>query len=117
MMRKHYRKLIILTLAIFLAGMTVPVGAQKSSDGSTDFWGAQYKAQGTPRFKEAKTKSLKQILRWNDIANDASGLDHTPVQPGENRVFGEQIGPGRASRVGCWAAPPRRRGRAAIRTA
>lgn len=99
MMRKHYRKLIILTLAIFLAGMTVPVGAQKSSDGSTDFWGAQYKAQGTPRFKEAKTKSLKQILRWNDIANDASGLDHTPVQPGENRVFGEQIGPGRASRA------------------
>ena len=69
MMRKHYRKLIILTLAIFLAGMTVPVGAQKSSDGSTDFWGAQYKAQGTPRFKEAKTKSLKQILkqRMRDI--------------------------------------------------
>src|SRR5213076_1936261 len=26
-----------------------------------------------------------------------SGLDHTPVAPGENRVFGEQLGPGRAS--------------------
>ncbi|HEX5734899.1 MAG TPA: vanadium-dependent haloperoxidase [Blastocatellia bacterium] len=98
-MRKHYRKLIILTLAILLAGMTVPVGAKKSSDGSTDFWGAQYKGQESTGLQQAKTKSLKQLLRWNEIANNASGLDHTPVQPGENRVFGEQIGPGRASRA------------------
>jgi hypothetical protein len=34
---------------------------------------------------------------WNQVAVDASGLDHTPVQPGETRVFGEQLGPGRAS--------------------
>jgi PAP2 superfamily len=39
------------------------------------------------------------ILRWNQIAVDASGLDHTPVKPGENRVFGEQLGPCRASRA------------------
>jgi hypothetical protein len=38
-------------------------------------------------------------LRWNAIAIDASGLDHTPVAPGENRVFGEQLGPGRSSRA------------------
>ena len=37
--------------------------------------------------------------RWNQIAIDATGLDHTPVAPGENRVFGEQLGPGRASRA------------------
>ena len=36
---------------------------------------------------------------WNAIAIDASGLDHTPVAPGENRVFGEQLGPGRSSRA------------------
>src|SRR5213078_2360153 len=35
----------------------------------------------------------------NVIAINASGLDHTPVAPGENRVFGEQLGPGRASRA------------------
>ena len=39
------------------------------------------------------------VHRWNRIAIDASGLDHTPVAPGENRVFGEQLGPGRSARA------------------
>jgi hypothetical protein len=39
------------------------------------------------------------IRRWNQIAIDASGLDHTPIAPGEARVFGEQLGPGRSSRA------------------
>ncbi len=45
------------------------------------------------------TDTLERLLRWNQIAIDASGLDHTPVQPGETRVFGEQLGPGRSSRA------------------
>jgi hypothetical protein len=36
---------------------------------------------------------------WNQIAIDASGLDHTPVLLGDARVFGEQLGPGRSSRA------------------
>ncbi|MCA1579950.1 MAG: phosphatase PAP2 family protein [Acidobacteria bacterium] len=40
-----------------------------------------------------------EILRWNEIAINASGLDHTAVLAGENRVFGEQFGPGRAARA------------------
>ena len=41
---------------------------------------------------------------WNQIAIDASGLDHTPVEPGPveeppSRVFGEQLGPTRSSRA------------------
>src|SRR5437762_2697934 len=47
----------------------------------------------------APTQGLDSLHRWNEIAIDASGLDHTPVAPGENRVFGEQFGPGRASRA------------------
>jgi membrane-associated phospholipid phosphatase len=39
------------------------------------------------------------VLRWNQIALDATGLDHTPVGPGESRVYGEQLGPCRASRA------------------
>lgn len=39
-----------------------------------------------------------QLRHWNEIAINASGLDHTPVAPGEKRIFGEQFGPGRASR-------------------
>src|SRR5437867_731662 len=42
---------------------------------------------------------LDSLHRWNLIAINASGLDHTPVAPGENRVFGEQLGPGRSSRA------------------
>src|SRR5437867_426806 len=44
-------------------------------------------------------QGLDSLHRWNVIAINASGLDHTPVAPGENRVFGEQLGPGRASRA------------------
>src|SRR2546422_435511 len=44
-------------------------------------------------------QGLDSLHRWNVIAINASGLDHTPVAPGENRVFGEQFGPGRASRA------------------
>ncbi len=39
------------------------------------------------------------LLRWNRIAIDAAGLDHTPVAAGETRTFGEQLGPGRSSRA------------------
>jgi hypothetical protein len=39
------------------------------------------------------------LRRWSQIAIDATGFDHTPVAPGEARTFGEQLGPGRASRA------------------
>src|SRR5205814_1210479 len=44
-------------------------------------------------------QGLDSLHRWNVIAINASGLDHTPVALGENRVFGEQLGPGRSSRA------------------
>jgi hypothetical protein len=44
-------------------------------------------------------RGLAAVVRWNAIAIDASGLDHTPVTAGEDRVFGEQLGPGRSSRA------------------
>src|SRR5436305_2374907 len=47
----------------------------------------------------APTQGLDALHRWNLIAINASGLDHTPVAPGENRIFGEQFGPTRASRA------------------
>ena len=44
-------------------------------------------------------QGLDSLHRWNVIAINATGLDHTPVAPWENRVFGEQLGPGRSSRA------------------
>jgi hypothetical protein len=54
-------------------------------------------ALGAPQ--ELRLPDVDVIRRWNQIAIDASGLDHTPVAPGETRVFGEQLGPGRSSRA------------------
>lgn len=45
------------------------------------------------------THAAAKVRYWNEIAINASGLDHTPVAPGEKRVFGEQLGPGRSSRA------------------
>src|SRR5436853_5442788 len=53
-----------------------------------------------PDFAENTKKFARDpVHHWNQIAIDATGLDHTPVAPGENRTFGEQLGPGRASRA------------------
>lgn len=42
---------------------------------------------------------LDMVRRWNELAINATGLDHKPVDSGESRVFGEQLGPARASRA------------------
>src|SRR5688572_15015886 len=48
---------------------------------------------------KAPIHGLAMLHHWNQIAVDMSGLDHTPLSPGEDRTFGEQIGPGRSSRA------------------
>jgi vanadium-dependent haloperoxidase-like protein len=44
-------------------------------------------------------EAAETLRYWNQIAVNASGLDHTPLQPGETRRFGEQLGPGRSARA------------------
>ena len=53
----------------------------------------------TPRNHASPVDPYAALRYWNQIAINASGLDHTPVAPGETRIFGEQFGPGRASRA------------------
>jgi hypothetical protein len=43
--------------------------------------------------------SVDALRYWNQLAVDATGLDHTPVAAGEERVYGEQLGPTRSSRA------------------
>jgi membrane-associated phospholipid phosphatase len=56
-------------------------------------WAPTGQAQGS------LTTADNVVRRWNQIAIDASGLDHTPVAEGETRTFGEQLGPGRSARA------------------
>jgi hypothetical protein len=44
-------------------------------------------------------EALPRLIFWNRVTLDANALDHTPVRPGENRVFGEQVGPVRTARA------------------
>ncbi len=70
-------------------------GGQKEALGST--------FEGVP-FYPAPSRYLSRpiidpVRHWNEVAVNATGLDHTPVPPGDPRVFGEQLGPARASRA------------------
>lgn len=49
--------------------------------------------------RHGQREGLGAVRRWNAIALDACALDHTPVAVGEQRVSGEQLGPGRSSRA------------------
>jgi hypothetical protein len=66
---------------------------------SRDYFGPLTSAATSVSGSTAPQNALDSIHRWNLIAIDASGLDHTPVAPGELRTFGEQLGPGRSSRA------------------
>ncbi|HKP12056.1 MAG TPA: chloroperoxidase [Blastocatellia bacterium] len=95
--------------AILLLSLIVPGHTQKQKQKQTsrefqETWGPSYSPQaGTPTptvvDAPAGNDSMAMLHHWNHVAIDASGLDHTPVAPGENRVFGEQVGPCRAARA------------------
>ena len=76
---------------------------------ASDFPGGLRDALG-PQFAPAPAIQIPMPVRrgpsdvdrlrfWNQVAVDASGVDHTPLRAGETRVFGEQLGPGRSSRA------------------
>ena len=86
--------------AASVLGLMAPkVFAGSPSNGYSDAFGPLFKAAPHSEPNHGPRKGLDSVRRWNVIAIDASGLDHTPVAPGENRVFGEQLGPCRASRA------------------
>src|SRR5256885_5901268 len=84
---------------LLLFAISSTVFARGPAGSFREVYGPEFHRQpSTPTDKISKI-AVDPIRRWNQIAIDASGLDHTPVAPGEHRVFGEQLGPGRASRA------------------
>jgi hypothetical protein len=87
------------SFAIFLAFTFCTAAAQGQDTNFGNFLGELFYAdEPAPLFPQNHTQG-DPLHRWNEIAIDASGLDHTPVAPGDPRIFGEQLGPGRASRA------------------
>lgn len=108
------RKMLALVLVIAVLGLAVAAGTRQQGRSFSEFWGPLYgqsetsaasarlvnpSAQVVNASAQLVNPSNTALLRWNQISIDASGLDHTPVAPGENRVFGEQVGPCRAARA------------------
>jgi hypothetical protein len=117
---RSHKKFLVLVLVVLMVSMVVPATTPQPDRSQSDrslsdrslnsYWGPRYGAQ--PGVEQnpigvqvvdapdaPKPVATTTILRWNSISIDASGLDHTPVPPGDPRVFGEQVGPCRASRA------------------
>jgi hypothetical protein len=101
---KRTWKSVFPLLALFTLSLAVPAWAGGFSGGVDDALGPRYHAapqlHAAPRhLPRHEIGPMARLHHWNEVAINTSGLDHTPVAPGENRVFGEQLGPGRASRA------------------
>src|SRR4029078_9387680 len=86
----------LLLLGVVLSILAVASG---TNHGFNDVFGPLFHPARHVPPNAGPRQGLDSLHRWNVIAMNASGLDHTPVAPGENRVFGEQLGPGRSSRA------------------
>jgi hypothetical protein len=99
-------------IAVALAAASLGAGFANSFAAEikpSDYYGPRVGSTSTPAavlpVATRRSDSTADTFRyWNQIAIDASGLDHTPVEPGPvedppGRVFGEQLGPTRASRA------------------
>lgn len=98
-------KVLALFAVLFVLASPQGVSAEGSRDGFDDAFGPRFHPdarQDQPKSKHRPRHGFDRasgVRHWNQIAVDASGLDHTPVAPEETRVFGEQLGPGRAARA------------------
>ncbi|MGI8820542.1 MAG: vanadium-dependent haloperoxidase [Chthoniobacterales bacterium] len=86
---------VLASATIFIASAFSPV----RGEGFSETYGSRFAPRDHRAATLAPLASPDYVRRWNQIAINATGVDHTPVAPGENRTFGEQLGPGRASRA------------------
>ena len=103
------RTLVQITSSVLVVASLAAMSAQTVRDGFAGAWGALFSAppsapqQSVARLQAKRARpasdALERLHHWNSIAIDASGLDHTPLNEGDERHFGEQLGPGRASRA------------------
>jgi PAP2 superfamily len=96
--------------AVALAFCVVVVAAgQGHPDRFSALWGSRYSVPPQPgggldRLATATGTAVPdtspdRMHHWNGAVMDIVGLDHAPVTAGETRVYGEQLGPGRAARA------------------
>src|SRR6267143_5779345 len=98
-------KVSALFAVLFLLASPQGLSAEGLRGGFDEAFGQRFHPDTRPAPPDSKHRPrhgsdrASSVRHWNQIAIDASGLDHTPVAPGETRVFGEQLEPHRASRA------------------
>src|SRR5262245_7288003 len=96
------RTFVLITSSVLIIGSLGARSAQSVRDGFVAYWGALFSPAPAPQqqpasiarlraTREPAAGSLERLHHWNSIAIDASGLDHTPVNEGDPRHFGEQL--------------------------
>ncbi len=86
------------TLLLALAALVSSNLGAAQNNSLTQAYGPRY-SPGHDNRPDRPRKGTEIVHRWNTIAINATGLDHTPPRPGEDRAYYEQLGPGRASRA------------------
>lgn len=90
-------------IAVILSGLALAPFTGFAQTPFNSVFSNQYSANPNKKQHSSPPKAMDMLHRWNQIAIDATGLDHTPTAIGnpddEPHVFGEQVGPGRASRA------------------
>ena len=99
-----------IAIAASVAALTAIIQADAIKGGFAAAWGPLYDGSTAAETQQLLASAelrptppvgdmVGRVKHWNEISIDASGLDHTPVAPGDPRVFGEQLGPGRSARA------------------
>jgi hypothetical protein len=90
-------------LGALCLGLVAPVPAHDGFPNASDALGPRleraHQHHRAPARPHRTSTPIESLRRWNRIAIDASGIDHTPPDAEESRVFGEQLGPGRSGRA------------------
>lgn len=90
---------------VVVASLSLAAYAAADGDGLPQYLGPQFGPAHNTSNVPNQTGSVsvnepaELVRHWNGMSLNATGLDHTPVGAGETRVFGEQLGPTRASRA------------------
>jgi hypothetical protein len=99
--------LTLLSLLVASHPSRPDAAGQDNTQKARDAWGQQFDIDGHRDDRDDRSRRRGRgrgrhgdaVRRWNEIVLDANALDHTPVQVGEARTFGEQMGPGRTARA------------------
>jgi hypothetical protein len=97
------RRFLLLAATSLGLAPSVPSWALGFGGGAREAFGARFapaaRAGDRRRVREGRSRAIDSLLEWNEVALEATGIDHTPVAAGDTRTFGEQLGPGRSSRA------------------